>query len=311
MKTFIVLCLSLFAVATATDDTHIDYSQVKPLWEIPTWQERHPGLMEIVRAQKKLPRIQYGPAGRIVGGQYADRHQFPYQVALFLHFADGTGFCGGSLLSKNYVMTAAHCIDGPSHATVALGAHHIFEDEATQQRIRSEGSSFRLYPGWDASLIRNDLATLRLNEPADYRPGTVHSVRLPTFRDVDATFAGQMGRVSGWGRFNDSLPDISPTLRFFSAPIITHLACAIRFPGIIQPSNICLDGALGGPCQGDSGGPVSIIEADGRPTLVGVVSFGLGLGCELNWPSAHVRATSFLEWIDDNTDHEIREHWDD
>ncbi|GAB0098284.1 Peptidase S1 domain-containing protein [Sergentomyia squamirostris] len=310
MKSVILLCFGLFAAATAAYDTNVDWSTVKPLWEIPSWQEKHPTLMEIVRARQDQPKIEYGPGGRIVGGTYAQPHQFPYQVGLILHLPDGNGFCGGSLLSRNYVMTAAHCLDTPSSAIAILGAHHINEaNEPNQQRIFSEGSTFRLYQNWDASLVRNDLATLRLSESANYVLGIVNSVRLPNFRQVDVPFSGQMSSISGWGRFNDSLPTLSPILRFVNVPIITNLACTIRWPGIIQPSNICADGANGGPCNGDSGGPVSVIEADGVTTQVGIVSFGLALGCELNWPSAHARVTSFLEWIDNNTDHEIRENW--
>ncbi|XP_055689015.1 brachyurin-like [Lutzomyia longipalpis] len=312
MKTFIVLCVAVFALAAASQDIEIDWSTVRPLWEVSTWQDAHPKLMEIVRARKDMPKIEYGPAGRIVGGTYAQPHQFPYQVGLILHMDGGNSFCGGSLLSRNYAMTAAHCLDVANSAIVILGAHHIFDaTEPTQQRILSDGSSFRLYPNWDASLVRNDLATLRLNTPADYIPGLVHSVRLPNFRQAEdgVTFAGQLSSISGWGRFNDSSNDLSPTLRYVRLPIMTNLACTLRWPGIIQPSNICADGANGGPCNGDSGGPVSVIEADGITTQVGVVSFGLALGCELNWPSAHARTTSFIQWIDDNTDHEIRENW--
>lgn len=54
---------------------------------------------------------------------------------------------------------------------------------------------------------------------------------------------------------------------------------------------------------------MSIIEADGRTTQIGVVSFGLGLGCELNWPSVYLRVTSFVDWIDTNTDGTINENW--
>lgn len=105
------------------------------------------------------------------------------------------------------------------------------------------------------------------------------------------------------------LTDLAQTLRFVRLPIITNLACRTRFPTIITDQHICADGGNGGPCNGDSGGPFSVVEADGITTQVGIVSFGLGFGCERNWPSAYVRVTAFLQWIEDNTDGTIAENW--
>lgn len=87
--------------------------------------------------------------------------------------------------------------------TVVLGAHNVFdESEATQQRIFVPQENFRIYPGWNAQLIRNDLAVARLPVEANYGQ-FISSVRLPNWRQTEITFAGQLGVVSGWGRFSD------------------------------------------------------------------------------------------------------------
>merc|ERR550532_2411456 len=68
-----------------------------------------------------------GPAikeGRIVGGVEATEHAWPWQVALFI---DDAWFCGGSIISENYVLTAAHCADGASYFDVMAGAHNVRE----------------------------------------------------------------------------------------------------------------------------------------------------------------------------------------
>lgn len=48
---------------------------------------------------------------RIVGGQEAVPHAYPYQVGIYVTFVGKKDFCGGSLVSPNYVLTAAHCVD--------------------------------------------------------------------------------------------------------------------------------------------------------------------------------------------------------
>lgn len=109
------LCAFTTLAVAQTGNTDIDWSTVRPIYEFPEWQDSHPGHMRLLRKDElmeKTKEMSFGPSGRIVGGQEADRHQFPYQVGLVLHLATGNGWCGGSLISRNYVMTAAHCIDG-------------------------------------------------------------------------------------------------------------------------------------------------------------------------------------------------------
>lgn len=50
--------------------------------------------------------------GRIIGGTEATSHQFPYLVGITSHVITGiNGWCGGSLVSTNFVLTAAHCVN--------------------------------------------------------------------------------------------------------------------------------------------------------------------------------------------------------
>merc|ERR1712018_452949 len=59
---------------------------------------------------------------KIVGGYEAQENQWPWQVALFI---DNAWFCGGSIISENYIMTAAHCADGASYFDIMAGAHNV------------------------------------------------------------------------------------------------------------------------------------------------------------------------------------------
>lgn len=193
-------------------------------------------------------------------------------------------------------------------ATIVLGAHDVTDVNEVGQ-VRYQSTEFIIHAEWQPEVIRNDIAMIRTPEAIVYT-SVIQPVRLPNLRQTETTFANQLGTVSGWGRFSDDLPNISPVLRTVSAPIMTNAACNIRFLGLIQPTNICTSGNDGlGSCQGDSGGPLTVVDADGATTQTGVVSFGLALGCERGWPSVYVRVSQYLIWIGSNSDVIIREDW--
>lgn len=92
-----------------------------------------------------------------------------------------------------------HLSSAASVITV-LGAHNVFtQNEPTQQRVFVLREHFTVYPNYDAENLVNDLAVIRLGESANYGE-YIRSVRLPNWRQVDVTFAGQGAIVSGWGR---------------------------------------------------------------------------------------------------------------
>lgn len=153
-----------------------------------------------------------------------------------------------------------------------------------------------MHPEWDPSLIRNDVAVVIMPHGIVRVPGFRVPAILPTASD-SGDFSGELGVVSGWGVFSDAIGTSSDVLRFVYDNIMTNTLCSVRFPGIIQPSNICVTGTNGrGACSGDSGGPLTV-QRGGESMHVGIVSFGLALGCERAWPSVFARTSSFLPWI--------------
>nr|XP_027212625.1 chymotrypsin BI-like [Penaeus vannamei] len=108
-----------------------------------------------------------GPApnagAKIVGGTEAVPHSWPHQVALFI---DGMYFCGGSLISSEWVLTAAHCMDGAGFVDVVMGAHNIRENEDTQVTMTS--TDFFTHENWNSFLLTNDLALIRLPNAVEF-----------------------------------------------------------------------------------------------------------------------------------------------
>lgn len=210
-------------------------------------------------------------------------------------------FSGGSLIRTRTILTAAHCIDGGTSGTVILGAQNrLNANEPHHTRVAVGASAFIMHPEWDPSLIRNDIAVVVMPAAVTGDPNFIRAAILPTAAD-SGDFSGELGVVSGWGVYSDAGGQASEVLRFVYDNIMTNTLCTVRFPGVIQASNICVTGTNGrGACSGDSGGPLTV-QRGGESMHVGVVSFGLALGCELAWPSVFARTTFFLDWIQQNS----------
>merc|ERR1711990_509330 len=135
-----------------------------------------------------------GPAraGRIVGGHEAEEHEWPWQVALFI---DDAWFCGGSLINENYVLTAAHCVDGASYFDIMAGAHNV---RAASEPNRVEITSYNgwTHPQWDTNTLANDLALIELPSAIDFNDYIAPSC-LPMAGDT--ADEAELVTVTGWG----------------------------------------------------------------------------------------------------------------
>uniref|UniRef100_A0A3F2YSI7 Uncharacterized protein n=2 Tax=Anopheles arabiensis TaxID=7173 RepID=A0A3F2YSI7_ANOAR len=294
MKTF-ALIVALFAVASA-EWIDIDWSQVRPIEEFDHYWARLPAELQVYRT--KLP------SHRITNGQEATPGQFPYQIALLSNFATGTGLCGGSVLTNNYILTAAHCVISgattlATSGTAIMGAHNRNVNEPTQQRIGFTSAGIRAHPGYNPTNIRNDIAVVRLNSPITFT-ARIQPVRLPARSDT-RQFGGFTGTVSGFGRTTNT-GATSPVVMFTSNPVMTNADCIARWnTALIQPQNVCLSGDGGrSSCNGDSGGPLTV--QDGGSLQIGIVSFGSAAGCSIGMPSVYARVSFYLDWIDANSD---------
>ncbi|XP_049540859.1 chymotrypsin BI-like [Anopheles darlingi] len=116
MKTFVLL-VALFAVASA-EWIDIDWSKVRPIEEFDHYWARLPAEMQIYRHAR--------PSHRVVGGQEATPGQFPYQIALLSEFIISSGLCGGSVLTNNFILTAAHGFGRTSDASTAVSPVVMF-----------------------------------------------------------------------------------------------------------------------------------------------------------------------------------------
>ncbi|XP_041961808.1 uncharacterized protein LOC121720041 [Alosa sapidissima] len=215
---------------------------------------------------------------KIVGGYECKAYSQPWQVSL----NSGYHFCGGSLVNKNWVVSAAHCYK--SRVEVRMGEHDITYREGTEQFISS--SRVIRHPNYSSYNIDNDIMLIKLSTPATLNQ-YVQPVALPT----SCAAAGTMCTVSGWGNTMSSVS--GDRLQCLDLPIISDRDCKNSYPGQITNAMFCAGYLEGGKdsCQGDSGGPV---VCNGK--LQGVVSWGYGCA-EPGNPGVYAKVCIFNDWL--------------
>ncbi|KAA0199009.1 hypothetical protein HAZT_HAZT002232 [Hyalella azteca] len=252
------------------------------------------------------------PETRVVGGHEAARGKWPWMAAIFLHGPKKTEFwCGGSLISAKFVLTAAHCTKDPAgktfnpqQFTVRLGDHNIFshEDDHLSNPKTYKVSTIRPHPEFKSRGFYNDLALIKLAEEVlfnDY----IAPICLPppdmAVRELDH-LVGFTPTVIGYGStFYDGTE--SPVLREAKLPVWRNADCDSAYLQPITDIFMCAGYAAGGTdaCQGDSGGPLLLYGSSLQWIQIGVVSFG-NRCAEPGYPGVYTRLTKFMPWIHDN-----------
>jgi len=226
---------------------------------------------------------------RIVGGQEAQTHEYPWQVALVSR-SGVLPFCGGSLISSRSVLTAAHCKQHPSSISVIVGKHYT--NRGGQRILATKWTS---HPQYDPGRTDNDYAIITLAKDVPFSD-TVGPVCLPLSSSIN--YDRRTATVTGWGttRSGGSRPN---ALMEVDVDTMTNSRCqSDEFaygPWRITRNMICAARPRKDSCQGDSGGPMVTLEG-GVFDLIGVVSWGFGCA-QANAPGVYSRVTRKLDWI--------------
>uniref|UniRef100_A0A182XDF9 trypsin n=1 Tax=Anopheles quadriannulatus TaxID=34691 RepID=A0A182XDF9_ANOQN len=229
------------------------------------------------------------PARRaqIVGGFPIDISEAPYQISLR---EGGHPSCGGSIISPDWILTAAHCLEGVSADQVSIRAGSTYKMHGGVLR---NVARVVLHPAWDPVTNEGDIALMELESPLPLDGDTMASIEMPE-QDEEDPVEGSKALVSGWGktlnRFHSAL-----ILRATFLPIVHRDNCqkAYRRTHTISEMMLCAGFFEGGhdSCQGDSGGPLVVDDV-----LVGVVSFAIGCA-RPGLPGVNARVSAVRDWI--------------
>ncbi|KAJ8333794.1 hypothetical protein SKAU_G00411130 [Synaphobranchus kaupii] len=191
-----------------------------------------------------IPPVVSGYA-RIVNGEEAVPHSWPWQVSL----QDFTGFhfCGGSLISEYWVVTAAHCGVRTSHHVI-VGEHDKRSTIEAIQTMRVE--KVFTHPQWNPNTINNDISLIKLTNPVSMNT-YVSPVCMASSSDV---YNPSMQCVtSGWGLTRHNAMFTPNKLQQAALPLLSNEECMTFWGDSISDVMICAgaDGAsscmVGGP----------------------------------------------------------------
>lgn len=267
----------------------------------------------------------FDPRGRIVGGKTSKRGRWPWQVAIYIvlnkdYVGQKKFHCGGALISRQWVLTAAHCfftkdeitgkarpVTSPSSYVVYAGAYELSEQgpKGTTQRT----STKKIIPhdeDFDFSSFRNDIALVKVKQPIELT-AFVRTVCLPEKDEQDLATPDEYGIVAGWGGTKHvevgeraQNGDFSKVLKQASFRIQSDQLCVNKARRNINSSTTFCAGDGKGKsdaCHGDSGGAFVIKSGKRRAWVAaGIVSWGDGCAQKGHY-GYYTKVHPFIDWI--------------
>ncbi|RLU16061.1 hypothetical protein DMN91_011819 [Ooceraea biroi] len=275
---------------------------------------------------------------RIIGGKNASLGAYPWIARLgYTNGIENESYkCGGTLINRLYVITAAHCVVNlrdkytPLRArrqtvrrifairrqvfrmsTVRLGEHNSLTDPDCEKDHCAEPvqdflpESIIVHQSYNTPRNMHDIALIRLQKSVTYSE-YVKPICMMHGRLLGKNFVGETAEVAGWGIYDLNIPKTSTTLLTVKLPVVELERCKQAFSKHVDigDQQMCVGGVLGrDSCSGDSGGPLMKVESESGPPryyLLGIVSFGVRHCGGTTTPAIYTKVAKYITWILDN-----------
>ncbi|XP_038152251.1 plasminogen activator, urokinase a isoform X1 [Cyprinodon tularosa] len=237
---------------------------------------------------------------KIVGGSFIPIESHPWIAAIYQR----KFLCGGSLISPNWVLTAAHCfVDGNKtrlqDLSVYLGKTEIKETDPEREQVFTV-EKLIIHHKYNEQNFNNDMALLKISNKKGqgaFKTDSVRTVCLPPFKTYLPP--GFPCSIAGFGMERFGFSSYSNRLKKANVNLLSSTDCKHdeSYKALFTDNMICAASPdwSEDACKGDSGGPL-VCEVSGRMFLFGVVSWGDGCASE-NKPGVYTKVTNYNNWI--------------
>lgn len=242
--------------------------------------------------QPKAPSVGGDLSGQVVNGVPTKKGARPYMAFIKNLTNKNSPFgCGGAVLARQWILTAAHCTYNSDTDKVTVLVASLDRTSTTEGEVL-EVEKFYNHPKWKGNTLGgNDISLIKLAKPIthpDVKPIGLPSNEIESILDVD----GQFALLVGWGLTKAGNPKMSIMLNEVSLPIEPNprMCSGNRAPKNSICTPVYQDRSA---CSGDSGSPLAR-EHQGKWYVLGTVSYGLP-NCKGN--NTYMRVNGYLDWI--------------